>query len=628
VHLLIAIIAIPVLGLPGFAWTIVHERNEQARTAAGTTVALQSVRLLDELRYAVWSESAGMSVPMFTSFLTLTPAQKAALPGRMLDSDPDALARATDMAVTALRRDRLTGIDGGLAEIEQLTTQLPALRGQSLEARRPGTSKLAGALAILSATKGYSSVTSGLIELERKAIRRVSNGDLGSSSAAQLRADMEIRAVGDLVLQVNRQQISFFELNFSAVAGRPLLNALRDSSGVVNVLSENLAEELSPQLRPIWEEVVTDPEVVRFREAVAAYVEVTRPDLPQKLDLSVSAILRTMTVASGSIAFSDRMSTLMTEAVRIAADQARDDRAQAVVRSRLTLIGALGVVLMSVTMLLVVGGLIRRRLRDLATSAQELSAGRFEVMEVRGPREVAVASEGLNDAVHGLREITMKAGLIAQGDLTAPALEQPSPGPLGAALHASFERVVQVIRERETLQQQLAHDASHDSLTGLPNRAEAESQLQAALVRAHGAGSRVALLFVDLDHFKQVNDEHGHHAGDEVLRVAAERMAAQVRGSDLVCRLGGDEFVVILNDVTPATAAATGERIVEAVRAPIPYGVAELAVGASVGIAVWPEGDAPPRLAEDHARIAEDLLTSADRAVYRAKAAGRNTAVF
>jgi diguanylate cyclase (GGDEF)-like protein len=243
-------------------------------------------------------------------------------------------------------------------------------------------------------------------------------------------------------------------------------------------------------------------------------------------------------------------------------------------------------------------------------------------MRVRGPREIAVASDGLNDAVATLRQVTDTAERLAAGDLDGTRARRPAPGPLGEAVNASVDLLTDAFAERHRLQAELRHQATHDSLTGLPNRAESERLLAAALAggasEALADGSREGLLFVDLDYFKDVNDTYGHHAGDHVLQVCAARMAAEVRAGDTVCRLGGDEFVVILQ---PAEADVVvvdiGQRIVDAIGRPITFQGNEMRVGASVGVAVA-NGRAAP----------EELLNRADRAAYRAKAAGRNCLAF
>ena len=169
---------------------------------------------------------------------------------------------------------------------------------------------------------------------------------------------------------------------------------------------------------------------------------------------------------------------------------------------------------------------------------------------------------------------------------------------------------------RDRLQDDLAYQATHDALTGLPNRAQAMTEIHAAQARGQRSGSLLALLFIDLDGFKAVNDMHGHAVGDEVLRRAAERLHEQVREGDFVARLGGDEFVVVLeNNDRDAEAVDLATRIVTELARPLPTADGRLVrIGASVGVAVSQDGDINP----------ERLLNEADIAVYRAKTAGKN----
>jgi diguanylate cyclase (GGDEF)-like protein/PAS domain S-box-containing protein len=164
----------------------------------------------------------------------------------------------------------------------------------------------------------------------------------------------------------------------------------------------------------------------------------------------------------------------------------------------------------------------------------------------------------------------------------------------------------------ETLEQ-LQQAAVHDALTGLPNRNSLAARLEHAIRRVTRTGERLALLFIDLDRFKKVNDTLGHAAGDEVLRQAAGRIRACVREVDTVARLGGDEFVVLLeSDVRPDTPGIIGERVRAAFLTPFDYKGTEVRCGASVGVSLYP----------DHARDPETLLASADQAMYRVKNAG------
>lgn len=174
-------------------------------------------------------------------------------------------------------------------------------------------------------------------------------------------------------------------------------------------------------------------------------------------------------------------------------------------------------------------------------------------------------------------------------------------------------------RLRDVAQEELTHQAAHDALTGLPNRAQAMRLITGALVRAQHSGARVGLIFVDLDGFKRINDSLGHAAGDEVLRVVSARLRAQVRGGDVLARLGGDEFVVLLDTVDDeATAIEVADRLVRATAEPVPLSGGNLGrLGASAGVAVSLDGGVDGRV------DADALLGEADVAVYRAKTLGR-----
>jgi diguanylate cyclase (GGDEF)-like protein len=157
--------------------------------------------------------------------------------------------------------------------------------------------------------------------------------------------------------------------------------------------------------------------------------------------------------------------------------------------------------------------------------------------------------------------------------------------------------------------------AYHDSLTGLPNRQLFLNQMGMALHRARRTNSIVAVLFLDLDRFKIVNDSLGHAAGDLLLQTVAERIRSAVRGEDSVTRLGGDEFAVLCTDVgTPEDALMVAERIVASVKRPISLEGQEVFVTTSLGISLFPADATQP----------EALLKNADAAMYRAKAQGRD----
>jgi diguanylate cyclase (GGDEF)-like protein/PAS domain S-box-containing protein len=166
-----------------------------------------------------------------------------------------------------------------------------------------------------------------------------------------------------------------------------------------------------------------------------------------------------------------------------------------------------------------------------------------------------------------------------------------------------------IVNRDMTEQRRKEHQATHDTLTGLANRARAADGLRRALGRAAGDGSTLAVLFLDLDGFKQVNDQLGHEAGDEVLRVTAARLAGAVRRNDLLARLGGDEFMVVAEDVGDTGAAILGRRLLAATSAPIVIGDAAVTVLPSIGIALSRGGRDDP----------DELVRVADAAMYRAK---------
>ncbi len=172
------------------------------------------------------------------------------------------------------------------------------------------------------------------------------------------------------------------------------------------------------------------------------------------------------------------------------------------------------------------------------------------------------------------------------------------------------------IAQTELARNRLAEQATHDTLTGLPNRALALARLEETLTRCRATGNAVAVYFVDLDRFKIINDSLGHEAGDEVLRTVAARLTGAARRGDLVCRLAGDEFVVISEGVAePADAVGVGERFVAELSRLITTGRGrEVSLGASVGIA-YTHGGATP--------TPEEMIRDADMAMYRAKQRGR-----
>ncbi len=171
------------------------------------------------------------------------------------------------------------------------------------------------------------------------------------------------------------------------------------------------------------------------------------------------------------------------------------------------------------------------------------------------------------------------------------------------------------ITERKRVEEELAYRATHDALTGLPNRRLFNDRLTLALAQARRSQQKLAVMLLDLDHFKEVNDTLGHSVGDQLLRVVGERLTGLLRESDTVARMGGDEFMLLLPEVAGGEDAATAaEKILDSFREPFEFDDHELYVTTSIGIALYPDAG------ED----GDTLMKNADIAMYRAKDRGRD----
>ena len=187
---------------------------------------------------------------------------------------------------------------------------------------------------------------------------------------------------------------------------------------------------------------------------------------------------------------------------------------------------------------------------------------------------------------------------------------------LDARMESKTAQMASSLREANA---ELQHLVLHDTLTKLPNRLLLEDRLQQAVEECRRAGDHCAVLFVDLDRFKTLNDSLGHFAGDTVLRAVAERLRAAVRSEDTVSRLGGDEFVVLLKHVSaPPAAADVARKIMDQLARPIELDEHELRIGSSIGVAVYPL----------HGDNAVRLIANADAAMYHVKKSGRSSVAF
>lgn len=230
-----------------------------------------------------------------------------------------------------------------------------------------------------------------------------------------------------------------------------------------------------------------------------------------------------------------------------------------------------------------------------------------------------LASAGLSIVFRPLVRAAEHADRMTRGEAPLEPLPVVRDDEVGH-LTSAFNRLLLKLSDSQA---ELALAAHHDALTGLPNRLLLADRLQQALAQAKRKGQRVALLFLDLDGFKPINDTLGHEAGDEVLRQVARRLIGQVRRADTLARIGGDEFVLLLCDLeddgkaVEAAATSVAAKCIEALAAPFTLGNETCALGVSIGIALG-NGDSS----------ANGLLLAADQAMYRAKDAGRGRYVL
>jgi diguanylate cyclase (GGDEF)-like protein/PAS domain S-box-containing protein len=172
------------------------------------------------------------------------------------------------------------------------------------------------------------------------------------------------------------------------------------------------------------------------------------------------------------------------------------------------------------------------------------------------------------------------------------------------------------VTDRKVIQQRIQHLAYHDNLTGLPNRSLLQDRLAHSIARAERAGRKVAVLFIDLDNFKNINDTLGHDVGDELLRQVSRRLTECVRLEDTIARQGGDEFIVLLDSLDDSRGASVvAQKILNSLRQPFLLGGGEQHVSGSVGIALYPEDG----------RDAQTLMKNADTAMFHGKGLGKNT---
>ncbi len=596
---LAALVLVPLLGVGVFAAFLVARSTSAAGAAADAERAVRSAAALATAAGAVDREV----LPMLTVGALGNPgtAQSLGVPAAFAASALDAartgLADARTATDAAL--DAATATGGGAGPADRARAAVATLRA-AVDAPGQDIGSLADAY------YGMGSAADELATASHDAVSAASATDVSGSTTT---AVTDVDLVARYVQASSRQLPQFLGWTFASGSGLATGASWPAARDEYAAAVAGMAGLRSPELASGWQQL-QDGEAAR---TLAATLDAAG-DAPEALPLFT---------VSGLVTAADARSTgsddLLASAVSAAVAAASADRAAADTERTATLVGGLLLALAAAAAAWAIGRSVTRSLAAVAGQAAQISRGALVEVPVAGPREVRTVSGALDDAVGSLRRIQEQAAAVARGELDSPTLSVSLPGPLGEVVHDSVQQLVRSVQLRDRLQSELAHQAAHDPLTDLPNRAQALQLVDAALARGQRSGSMVGVLFVDLDGFKAVNDRAGHAAGDAVLRTVAGRLAAGVRAGDTVCRLGGDEFVALIEPVDDVRALITlAERLVAAVAEDVlvPHasgGEVAVHVGASIGVAISQDGQL----------VGETLIAQADAATYLAKARGK-----
>lgn len=271
----------------------------------------------------------------------------------------------------------------------------------------------------------------------------------------------------------------------------------------------------------------------------------------------------------------------------------------------------------SACMALALARVIGKPLNRLAAGAQSLRDGNVtEPLKPSGPTEIREAMMAINEAAAHIKLVERQAKVLADGRLDDEVLNERAQGALGQSLQEAVQTLTVSLSDREEFRRRLAHEATHDGLTQLANRKASLTQLEKSVARTARSGGSLAVMFIDLDDFKEINDNYGHPVGDAVLWTLGKRLGKALRAGDHVGRLGGDEFLVIAEPVSgPDEACQLAKRIESQINEPMEIGEVTISMTASIGVAVTDDMND---------LTATELLYDADLAVYRAKELGRS----
>ncbi|SCX50912.1 diguanylate cyclase (GGDEF) domain-containing protein [Klenkia marina] len=590
---LAASLALPLLGLVACAGWVVARASVSASAAADAETAVHAASALTQAAAAVQQEIlpatglAGLADPTLGQALQLPAVFVASAADQLRDRLSAARARTDEALAGAVEAPGAAGVATDVAaRLADLRTAIDA------QASRAALTPLYA---------GMTALTDDLVRARQQVMAQATTDDLTPATTTALR---DLDAGAAYAKAASTELVAF-------------LTTAMDGEGASTTVSWAAARTELDRATGRLDEV-GDPALA------ARWAALDSGAGPRLMDSTLTGdpVLPSFVTLGALLSADDERnaaaSRLLTAAAEAASASAEADRAAALQERTFAIAGAVTITVAAALLAWRTSRRVTRSLLGVARRAVQVSQGELVDVPVSGPREVRLVAATLGEVVDSLVRIQDQAGAVTRGELDDPSLADALPGPLGRVVHDSVVQLVESVREHDRLQTELAHQASHDPLTDLPNRAQALRLTRAALARGQRAGAAVGMLFIDLDGFKVVNDRHGHAAGDQLLRAVAQRLESQMRAGDTVCRLGGDEFVAVVEGGDETVVHVMAERLVQAVAQPATVRSASgaqvhVSVGASVGMAMHQDGELD----------ADTLLAQADAAAYLAKQRGR-----
>jgi diguanylate cyclase (GGDEF)-like protein len=591
-------VLLPITILAIFAGSALSERHDTANNASMIVGKIPKINGLVKLRSLLEQEQIPAEGALRAHELGINIANPASALG--VEEVPEAAARAAvDSQLRAL----------GDAVPAHFTDGLRSVRSQidsghmSATAADHAFTELSGILGAAFATR--------LAALQRQTSNVAQAGALNRSLATLSNADEALSAA-------SAETGEFSDLYFDPASQRPSeLGPLGAQIATFNSASERLSESSAGQVAGAYSRMVNSPSWQTFEAAAARAADgASMRSLGGGAPPGATGLARLLPAArlfTGGYAGSQQLYKIVALAEAEARDAAANLQSSSASDFRTLLIETLIAAGLAIVAALLLARSISRPLQRLESHARAVSGGDLELAPLRpqGPKETVAVSRTFNELVSNLRLLEAKARALAECAFEDSVLAEPLPGRLGHALQRSVKVLSGSLTERDSLQERLVHQATHDVLTGLHNRASATEFLGQALARASRSGEALAVLFLDLDDFKRANDTHGHAVGDAILKDIARRMADAARGGDFLARLGGDEFAVIAEGIGDgAEATAIAARMIEAASEPIDIAGVRVSTSARVGVAFALDG-----AADDPSQ----LLARADLALSRAK---------